>query len=360
MDEQRNSSNPQRLPAVRALLQTVQEPLVLLAEVLQAPDQLVADLTPTLDVVTFSPFAGLTVSTLEAQQPTPKPPLRSTGASPVATAMGAPASPSMLPPAALTSLPRLAPPVAAVNAPSSTIVTPVFALTSQKQTATFTASSPASTAAAPEQQLAPPTTSSPIAMVANTLAKAEPSAPLLDSGPSGLPVKPNGLPNDHVGDNQKMATVPPLTTMTVLATVVDSLLNTTPAAHLGPVARREPGMAEASSMAAPSVLSAGGNIQWPVGHEPAVHPSFATDQPVAASVGQSSLTLPPLNAPIPHFAGMLAEWPTAASENQPTHGVPFGTTTQLTNQPPLDPWTLSQLINDVLTEEARRHGVDLS
>lgn len=356
MNEQTDSLNQHHvLAAVRALLQTVQEPLAPLAEALQAPDQLWADLTPALDVVAFSPFAELTVSTPEAQQPAAKPPLRATGVPPVATATGALANQSALPLAALPSQPRLAPPAASANTLRYTPVTLVFALPSQKRAATVADSLAAQAVASTAQPGTYPATPSPIAMTADTMTKAEHSAPRLDSGQSMSLVRPNALPIDPVADNHTMASTPPLATMTLLATVADSLLAVTPSARLEPAAHQAPGMAGSAPIPTPSLLPANGSLQWPVDHEPALHRPFAPGQPIAAPASPSSLPLPS-NTPMAAFSSLLPEWPAARGDNQPTDQP----TTQPPNHPTPDPWTLAQLINDVLAEEARRHGVDLS
>jgi len=367
MNEPTDAPNQhQLLTAVRVLVQTAQEPLAPLAEILQAPDQLLADLTPALAVVAFSPFAGLPVSSPEAQQSVPKPPLRSTGAPPVAPATGVTASQSALPPVVLPSPQPLAPPVASANALNSTTVTPVFVLPSQPRTATSTVSPLQRAAAFPAQPVAQPAMLSPIAMAANTTVKADHGMPLLESGQSGLAGRPNALSDDKVGDNHEIA-APPLAAMTLLATIVDSLLTTASSARLEPAARQESGMTGPSSMPsipAPSLLPASGHLPRSVDHELALQPLRSANQPVAASTDPSSFAALPIDAPTAPFASLLAEWPAARGENQPINQ----STNQPINQrgfpsdshPTPDPWTLAQLINDVLAEEARRHGVDLS
>jgi hypothetical protein len=72
------------------------------------------------------------------------------------------------------------------------------------------------------------------------------------------------------------------------------------------------------------------------------------------------MATPPISVPTADPAALLTGWPGVTGENQSINlGLSSGRS-QSIDHSPLDAWALAQLINDVLAEEARRHGVDLS
>lgn len=369
MSEQSNLPNHhQSITAVRTILQAVQQPLGALAEALQTPEYLLAELAPSLGVVDFSPFAQLMVNEAEPRQPASQAPLRSTGTAPVATAFAAttsqaPFMPTASPARPDTPLPAPPPPDA-----TPTKAPPVFALHNQKRAATVDRSSSVRATVSPGQslvQLAAPTT--PLAR--NDTQLAEPRAPLSsqwqDSQPNmpvttALSAEPRAPYSSPLDDHPAtLATSPlaasPLATMPLLATVVDSLLAAPPAA---PVESATP-QGASTNWATSLPLSSPGGMHGSVAPAPDQQTGLPTSDHLSAPIEQPSRR-PPLNALVADLTTWLTSWPTGAGENQPTNQITNRVPSETINQPPLDAWTLSQLINDVLAEEARRHGVDLS
>lgn len=185
--------------------------------------------------------------------------------------------------------------------------------------------------------------------------------PLAANRPVGQagPQVADSLAADHGQQGQSMvmsgAGVPDpgdaLSTMALLATVTDALLTTAPGMD-------EPAALQAtehavSSPAPPPTLS-----PTPEPHS-AAWPATPREDRVQTPMtqGPGFMATPPVVGTLPaHGLSPLAEgkWPSATA-------TPFGEPTAALSAPQSpDAWTLAQLINDVLAEEARRHGVDLS
>lgn len=357
------SAQPQNLAAVRALLQTVQTPLTAFTALLQTPEQILTELAPVLAVVDFAPLAALTGP---AGEPTPtvaQPAHRATAAPPVTqpavtAARQRPAA--SLPPATLASTPSS--PVASTlaatqpgrsaqsSAPAGAapkLTPPVFPLQSQPRVAK------ADLSPAPVLSAASPDLSSPVLSSSSLLPTGEPGQLGRDTtflaGADPSPTQAATVPMAVSAPLSTPPAVPPLAAMSLLATVVERLLAVP--APVAPVAAPRGGMPPvpvASASAAPP----GVELPWPVREQPSV----------AALAGQSarpSEQLPPTASGAstkPDLSTVLASWPTVGHET----GASLPLTPGAGGATPPDAWTLAQLINDVLSEEARRHGVDLS
>lgn len=338
----------------RALLQTVEEPLFVLWELFQANERALAALEPALGLVDFAPFAQLNVSHTDPQPAQPQPaPRRSTSRVPV---------PSSLPTAGPPPIPASAQAtrrVATIASPNfaKADATPVFALPGRKS----------ATAAVTSAATSCPT-AQPLAFVAHQpgdeAAHINPASAWQGDQPTIVPptaqraLENPTSPAPAVRANESKDRGAPVETMALLATLTDALF-TLPMAKgsvvgddqyptreksqdIGeprPFSAQSPSPSlamnsQGQTHPASSLAFAGGNTD----HALAI-PSFA---PATRSTALSSLaeTLP--------RASLDDGWPadspsaTAAALSQP------------------DGWTLAQLINDVLAEEARRHGVDLS
>ncbi len=348
----------QLLSAVRALLAAVQQPLGPLDDALEVPEQLLAELAPALAVVDFSPFAQLTVNAAESHQSPPQPPQRSTSAPPVVSAftaaMSQPPHEAPLSPTRPDAVPQPAP----MSDLTKTLATPIFALPSQKRATMVGASSMARDSVSSGHSLAQPVTAQATPVTASPVGNAGRSAPLASHGHGGperglaaapLSAEQTVQQRDaFVGVDSVAAS--PLATMSLLATIVDGLLATTPAEHLESMATQ--GSNAPGALSPPSAS----RMHWPTIVEPTNASILPPTVPAPLSSRQSPVGAMLRSASTADLTTLLTGWPTVSAEHQPTNGGSSGTTTH----PTPDPWTLAQLINDVLAEEARRHGVDLS
>jgi len=373
-------SNPTKQPhildAIRTLLQDVQSPLTTWSELLDAAAGVLADLDPPLDLVAFSPFAVLRTPAI------------------------------VEPPPASQPLPRQrvapAPPTAAITASTTK---PVFALPPHKR---------ASTAAAPtvvqntataavalaqgytgQQQTAPGgqdsaavqallTTVTQVATLTDTLLTGSLAAGASSVVPLSVAHPPSadnsGVPTPlAVADGAFWQTImAPATvatadgalaeTMARLAGLTDTLLTSPNAENAAQTALHMPEkgvLSSASTAPLPSrpeqqVTGFGGTSTWPTAAKtahtqaPLSPPTPTTAPGIATEAVRGGIPFPEETEPRVMLTGALAASPARSVEARS-----FETLTGGPLAPP-DAWTLAQLINDVLAEEARRHGVDLS
>ena len=241
---------------------------------------------------------------------------------------------------------------------TKTLATPIFALPSQKRAATVGASSMERDNVSSGHSLAQPVTAQATPVIASPVGNAGRSAPLASHGHGGperglaaapLSAEQTVQQRDaFVGVDSVAAS--PLATMSLLATIVDGLLATTPAEHLESMATQ--GSNAPGALSPPSAS----RMHWPTIVEPTNASILPPTVPAPLSSRQSPVGAMLRSASTADLTTLLTGWPTVSAEHQPTNGGSSGTTTH----PTPDPWTLAQLINDVLAEEARRHGVDLS
>ena len=153
-------------------------------------------------------------------------------------------------------------------------------------------------------------------------------------------------------------------TMALLAGLTDTLLTSPKAGNTAQTAAHTPekgGQPSASTAPTPSmpaqqpVTGFGGSSTWPTAAK-TVHSQAPLSPPtpmatpgIAAEAGRGGIPFSEETGPSVLLTGALAASPALSVET--LAGGPLA---------PPDAWTLAQLINDVLAEEARRHGVDLS
>lgn len=345
---------PNPVRSVRALAKSLTAPLTGLEQLLQEADTLLVALTPPLaHLVEFAPFAQLTVSEPTGQPAATSPTARRRGAispkpSPVVTA-APPPGPSTVAPASGQTAPSGSDAVApGQSAP------PIFSLSDRKRTAaaplinahSFPPGVDRPLPAAVPVPTQPDSAIMPGAYAAQALPIADaphtqtaPPSPLLESE---VPSAVGPAPSDMVG------AAAPLATMPLLATLTSALLATPPptaaASLAAPPAATFVASRQASAATVDNSRGRAGFAQtdgetsalrlaMPSGTVPALPPSSSPASPPAAVPG---LQADQAGEP---FAG----WSVAAAPVTPP-----------------DAWTLAQLINEVLSAEARRHGVDLS
>lgn len=387
---------PNPIDAVRTLLQTFQAELDTFAELSEAAVALLADLELPLGLVDFSPFAQRAGDEAATRLSAPSAPHQGNGA----TA----AKPL------ITTRPLSTPELAAQREPAArqpatataTATTPVFTLprraSSPMPTSTIGASMPDPQTPTPGDQggaeaaallatmtmvdtltaalldtttIASPDSTSQFSLGETTLLHPSVNGERLSAAgenggqppwPTRLPVEQarpqaiDPLVVNHGQLGQSVLTSPmtgadagtALTTMALLATVTEALLTKIPEVTGQQAARPVPRLS-------PTVEPLGAN--W--GGE-------RTDGPAAPSGGRGQTPLtqgPDFTATAPAVGTLPApnlspvtegKWPSAIATS-------FGEPAASLSAPQLpDAWTLAQLINDVLAEEARRHGVDLS
>lgn len=345
-------SNPVR--SVRALAKSLTAPLTGLEQLLQEADTLLVALTPPLaHLIDFAPFAQLTVSELTGQPASTPPTARRSGsASPAPSTVVTTAPPTRLSPVAPTR-DQAAPTGSDAVTPGQS-APPIFSLADRKRTAAAPLNNaqlpppgvdrplPAAIPAPDQSDSATmpgayPAQALPIANAPHT--QTAPPSPLLESevlsavGPA---------PSDMVG------AAAPLATMPLLATLTSALLATPPPM---PVASLAAAPAAAFVPSRPASAVSRDHSSAPVG--------FAQTDGVISAPREAVLNgpppaLPPSATPIAHpaaIAGLQAEQADAPFAGWSVAAAPVTAP---------DAWTLAHLINEVLSAEARRHGVDFS
>lgn len=345
-------SNPVR--SVRALAKSLTAPLTGLEQLLQEADTLLVALTPPLaHLIDFAPFAQLTVSELTGQPASTPPTARRSGsASPAPSTVVTTAPPTRLSPVAPTR-DQAAPTGSDAVTPGQS-APPIFSLADRKRTA-----------AAPlnNAQLPPPGVDRPLPAAIpapdqpdwGTMPSAHPAqtrpianAPHTQTATAAPSLESGVLPATGSAPSGMVEAAAPLATMPLLATLTSALLATPPPMTVASLAAAPPVPAFVASRQAP--VASVDNFSMGVGF------AQADGETNALRTAVSRDTMPAL--PLPS----IPTSPPAAGAGLQTDqaGEPFagwsGAAVPVT-QP--DAWTLAQLINEVLSAEARRHGVDL-
>ena len=346
------SPNPVR--SVRALAKSLTAPLTGLEQLLQEADTLLVALTPPLaHLIDFAPFAQLTVSEPAGQPAATAPTARRSGAISPRPSTMVTAAPLPEPSIVAPTRDQAAPTGSDAETPRQS-APPIFSLADRKRTAAAPLNNAQlppsgvdrplpSAIPAPDQPdwgtmpSAHPAQTRPIANAPHT--QTATGAPSLESGV--LPAT-GSAPSGMVG------AAAPLATMPLLATLTSALLATPPPMTVASLATAPPApvfvASRQASAASVDNFSMGAGFaqtdsetnapRTAVPHDtlPAVTPlSIAYARPAASAGLQTDQAGEP-------FAG----WSVAAAPVTPP-----------------DAWTLAQLINEVLSAEARRHGVDL-
>lgn len=356
---------PDPIDAIRTLLQTVQGELDTFAELSAGAVELLAALERPLGLVDFSPFAQWTGNEAVTRPSAPPQGNGATAANPL-----------------ITTRPRNTPELSAQQAATATAASPVFTLPRRvpapMPTSTIAASTPDTQTPTPGDQAgaeaavlltAMTMVDTLAAALLDTTAVASPDSTARSSlgestllhqlvngerlsatienneqppWPMRLPVEPtrpqvidplvvnHGLPGLSLlpSTTGQAGAADAHATMALLATVTDALLTRATIADAKPVA------VQASAQAG----------------------TLSSLMPILAPTAESHRTpLPSIGTlPAPDFSPVTeGTWPSATA-------APFAEPSAASlSAPPPDAWTLAQLINDVLAEEARRHGVDL-
>lgn len=344
----------------RLLLQTVEEPLVALWELFQANEQALAALEPPLGVVDFAPFAHLAVSGVDPQPAQAKPAPRRSSAHSSATSLLPTAGPPPIP----ASAPAAHRGATVVTLPNLAIAdaTPVFALPGRKSA--LAAVTSVATSHPPAQPLAPAAHQSGLHQSAYAATPVNPASawqgdPRTVAQPTTqrVPESP-ASPAPAVTANGEGDRGVPMATMALLATLTDALF-TLPVVT-GPVVgggEHSTGVGSHDMGESRAFSSQSRGLSMPVSAQGQVRPAPPLD--FFEGNADNALAIQSF-APATRITALSSQ-----AETLPRPGVDDGwlaapplATSAALSQP--DGWTLAQLINDVLAEEARRHGVDLS
>ena len=345
---------PNPVRSVRALAKSLTAPLTGLEQLLQEADTPLVALTPPLaHLVDFAPFAQFTLSEPASQPPATPPTARRSGAisprpSTMVTAVP-PTGPSTVAPANVQSAPTGSGSVAlGQSAP------PIFSLANRRRTAaaplTNTHSSPPGIDRPEPTTIPGPDQPDSAAMSGTYPTQGLPiaDAPHTQTAPPSPPLESGVLPATGSAPSGMVGAAAPLATMPLLATLTSALLATPPSTTAASLAA-VPAAASVTSWQAPTASVDNSRA----------HTGFAqTDGETSASrTAAPRYTMPALPLPsIPMsppaaIAGLQAEQADAPFEGWSVAAAPVT---------PPDAWTLAQLINEILSAEARRHGVDLS
>lgn len=345
---------PNPVRPVRALAKSLTAPLAGLEQLLQEADTLLLALTPPLEqLVDFAPFAQLTVSELTGQPASAPSPVRRSGSTLSRSSTAVTAAPSTGPltvaPANVQPAPTSSDPVTlGQSAP------PIFSLSDHKRTAApplinthppqpgvdrpWPAANPG-----PDQ---PDSSAMPGAYPAQALPIAD--APHIQTAAGVPPLESEGLLAPSPAPSGMVGAAAPLAAMPLLVTLTSALLATPP--PLG-VASLAAAPAAAFVPSRPASAVSRDHSSAPVGF--AQTDGVISEQREAVPNGPPP-ALPPSATPIAHPAAIAALQADQAD-------APFaGWSVAAAPVTPPDAWTLAQLINEVLSAEARRHGVDLS
>lgn len=411
MGEPSNTTKqPDTLDAVRTLLQAVQSPLTSWSELLDAAAGVLADLDPPLALVAFSPFAALRIPEADERPPASQP-LAQQRVAPAAPTAGIGASttkPVFALPTRKQEPTALAPTVVRNTASAAVALAQDHAgpqqtapgdhgsaaaqalLSTMTQFATLTdtllAGSPVTRA---EQAITPDRheATAPVLPMAQRrqavqddgllTASADRVAPLWAAQPPGADKSPMATLLAAADGASWPAMTTPATvatadgalteTMTLLAGLTDALLTSPKVENVTHTAPPTPEKGALPSASTPSssytpehATGFGGSSSLPTAAK-AVHTQapISSSTPtatsgVAAEAGRGMMPFPEGMGPSIMLMDALAASPALSAEALSPETLACGPLA------PPDAWTLAQLINDVLAEEARRHGVDLS
>lgn len=334
---------------MRALLQRLAAPLTGLEQLMQEADTLLAPWTPPLtELVEFTPFALLSVS--EPAMPPPSPVQRRPGG------LVTPATSTALPPVAADppsagKLAELSPAFTAGEYPSVVQpVPPVFSLAARQHNATVP-SPTADLRLEQEHETSGPALASSVHLVTPRVAPAQGEPVVEEHGVqrpahATLPASWAQSPTGFVAAGLD-ADPAPWAAMSLLTTLTSTLLDPPPPA--------------ATSMATAPL-----GTSVPTVADQALPPRVDSLRSLAG-LPPTADAIPALETPLPTdvlvttLAMNDASAHAAVGVDSPPDEL-LGRWTAPTTAPgaPPDAWTLAQLINQVLSAEARRQGVDLS
>lgn len=343
---------PNPVRSVRALAKSLTAPLTGLEQLLQEADTLLVALTPPLaHLVEFAPFAQLTVSEPAVQPAATSPTARRSGAisprpSTMVTAASPPESSTVAPASGQTA------PSGRDSVAPGQSAPPIFSLSDRKRTA----AAPLNNAHLPPSGVDRPVlaaipvpdqpdwVTTPGAYPAQTQLIAD--APHTQTAVGAPSFESGVLPATGSAPSGMVEAAAPLATMPLLATLTSALLATPPPMTVASLATA-PAAVFVASRQTPTVsvdnFSVGADFAQTDGGTSAPHTAMPRD------------TLPTLSPP-----SIPASLPAAGLQTDQA-GEPFaGWSVATAPVTPPDAWTLAQLINEVLSAEARRHGVDLS
>lgn len=413
MGEPSNTTKPpDTLDAVRTLLQDVQAPLTTWSELVDAAAGVLADLDPPLGLVTFSPFAELRTPEVVDRAPASQPLARQrvAPAAPTADIAVSTAKPVFALPPRKRESTALAPTVVRNTASPAVALDQRHAaqqqtasgdqdaaaaqalLSTMTQFATVTDTLLAGSAVTGAEQATTPDrheATAPALVMAQhrqavpggelSTASVDRGTPLPAAQPPGVgklqmptPLAvADGASWQTSISQETVATADGVFvgTMALLANLTDTLLTSAKAGnavHTAPHTPEKGALPSASTAPSPSMpeqqhaTGFGSSSTWPTvaktahTQAPLSPPTPATTPGITAEAAREGIPFPEGTGPSVMMTGALAASPALSVEALSVETLAGGPLA------PPDAWTLAQLINDVLAEEARRHGVDLS